>query len=134
LSRQFSPPPPVSLTVINNKNSTNSIISTIKNENYEDDLPPPPPPPVQQSVQIIQNNCSQMQQQKQPLILDYQDPINIQYDAANLQFILPINVETNTKPCNLYSQVFVILKKNYQFFNFSSLFSHKITFSGLKPN
>ena len=117
MSRQFSPPPPLSFTVISNKNSTNNIVSTIKNENYEDDLPPPPPPPpIKQSVQIIQNNCSKLQQQKQPLILDYQDPINIQYDAANLQFILPINVEPNTKPCNLLSSFYNSEKKKLTFF------------------
>ena len=57
-------------------------------------LPPPPPPPMQSSA----TNISQ-QQSRQPLIMDYQDPINIHYEinSANYQFILPINVEATQK-------------------------------------
>ena len=86
-TKQFSPPP---LPIISSKHATKSAIKT---ENYENDLPPPPPPPPQQS-----NVASHtVQEYKQPLILDYQDPINIHYEinSANLQYILPIDTESH---------------------------------------
>lgn len=95
--------------------------------NYdEEDLPPPPPPPA-----LSANSLGG--QLEQPLLLDYQDPSNLQYDAStNTHFVLPINLESNSRHSMLHFFNFnsILMLSNYHVCLFS--FSYKASKSHMQ--